>query len=71
MDLRLFFYNIEMFDEAGVEIPARGYFTFAELYDACEKLANAGFVPMAMPGLDFMNQQAINYLLVAGDGDYG
>lgn len=71
MDLRLFFYNIEMFDEAGIEIPARGYFTFAELYDACEKLANAGFVPMAMPGLDFMNQQAINYLLVAGDGDYG
>lgn len=71
MDMRLFFYNIEMFEEAGVEIPARGYFTFAELYDACEKLADAGFVPMAMPGLDFMNQQAMNYLLVAGDGDYG
>lgn len=38
-----FFYNADIFEEAGVEAPPA---TWAELLDACEKIKNAGYVPI-------------------------
>lgn len=38
-----FFYNIDIFEEAGVEAPPA---TWEELLDACEKIKNAGYVPL-------------------------
>ena len=38
------FYNTEMFEEAGAEVPT----TFDELLDACQKLQDAGFTPITI-----------------------
>lgn len=43
LDAKLFFYNIDQFEEAGVEVPT----TFDELIEACKKLQDAGFTPIA------------------------
>lgn len=42
----MWFYNQEIFEEVGVEIPT----TWNELIAACEKLEAAGYQPIAMPG---------------------
>ena|GEM_PF-3081445 len=71
IDARCMFVNLEMFEQAGVTIPDRGYFTFDELYQACKKLKAAGIEPMVLVGTDFMNDQCINYLTVAAGGSHG
>ena len=38
------FYNTEMFEEAGAEVPT----TYEELLDACQKLQDAGFTPITI-----------------------
>ncbi|MBQ7563741.1 MAG: extracellular solute-binding protein [Lachnospiraceae bacterium] len=38
------FYNTEMFDKAGVEVPK----TWTEFLDACQKLQDAGFTPITI-----------------------
>ena len=38
------FYNTEMFEEAGAEVPT----TFDELLEACQKLQDAGFTPITI-----------------------
>ncbi|MCR5639927.1 MAG: extracellular solute-binding protein [Lachnospiraceae bacterium] len=38
------FYNTEMFDKAGVEVPK----TYDELLDACKKLKDAGYTPITI-----------------------
>ncbi len=38
------FYNTEMFDAAGAEVPT----TYTELLDACEKLQGAGYTPITI-----------------------
>ena len=43
LDAKLFFYNIDQFEEAGVEVPT----TFDELIEACKKLQDAGLTPIA------------------------
>lgn len=42
----LWLYNQEIFDEVGVDVPT----TWSELEDACAKLMEAGYQPIAMPG---------------------
>lgn len=42
----MWFYNTEIFQEVGVEIPT----TWTELIDVCEKLSAAGYQPIAMDG---------------------
>lgn len=42
----LWFYNIDIFEEVGVEVPK----TWSELVDVCEKLDAAGYQPLAVPG---------------------
>ena len=39
----LCFYNTEIFDEAGVEVPT----TYDELLDACQKIKDAGYTPIS------------------------
>ena len=38
------FYNTEMFEDAGAEVPT----TFSELLDACQKLQDAGYTPITI-----------------------
>ena len=42
------FYNTEIFSANGIEIPS----TWSEFLDVCEKLKNAGIIPIAMSGKD-------------------
>ncbi|MDO5425297.1 MAG: extracellular solute-binding protein [Eubacteriales bacterium] len=48
LDAKLFFYNIDQFEEAGVEVPT----TWDELVEVCEKLQEAGFTPIAYGNQD-------------------
>lgn len=42
----LWFYNADIFEEVGVEPPT----TWTEFLDVCEKIAAAGYQPLAVPG---------------------
>lgn len=42
------FYNKQIFEEVGVDVPT----TWAELEEACDKLAEAGYTPIASNGAD-------------------
>lgn len=48
LDAKLFFYNIDQFEEAGAEVPT----TWDELIETCEKLQAAGFTPIAYGNQD-------------------
>lgn len=48
LDAKLFFYNIDQFEEAGAKVPT----TWDELIETCEKLQEAGFTPIAYGNQD-------------------
>lgn len=48
LDCKLFFYNIDQFEEAGVEVPK----TWDEFLEACQKLQDAGFTPISYGNQD-------------------
>lgn len=48
LDAKLFFYNIDQFAEAGVEVPT----TWDEFIAVCDKLKEAGFTPIAYGNQD-------------------
>ncbi len=66
--IEVFWYNKQMFEDANVSIPK----THAEFLEACEKLKNAGYTPIAVSGKD--NWEILRYLLMItyryGENDF-
>lgn len=66
--IEVVWYNKQMFEDANVSIPK----THAEFLEACEKLKNAGYTPIAVSGKD--NWEILRYLLMItyryGENDF-
>ena len=47
-----FFYNKDLFEQAGIEAPEVAYATWDEFFEACDKLKEAGITPIGMDSAD-------------------
>jgi multiple sugar transport system substrate-binding protein len=65
------YYNVDMFDELGIEVPDDFQFTADEFYDICVKIRDAGYVPFANAVGDYaiMGHYIYSYVLLSKLGE--